>query len=686
MKRETKGTMSYEERRRFAVGVLKGIAAPVTPGNVEFLLAWMSRENTAAKNNPLATTFPSDGWTAFNYQKKDGKFVLDENGDKIPLVKNYPSFNEGVRSTVVSLLGYSGGTLGVHDYSAVVEELRSGTTPEQVLSNSEAVEQIGTWGSFESRDGFGAEDTWGYTLEELEALAPGELEQLNTETLRPIKGYEFPDPVGSFAVEEVVLPEGADVEEWPDIQSGRDTEPRLNEFGEIDLSEEESRALRSALNIPGEDEYSGPLESDHDPRVAERVAAGDSLGETDLDREASYRLKQELAQAAFDEVRERLETETDYATRAALLQRYEELADELSLNEYGEYEMGEVQSEAFTDALLGAPNQYGELEMSEEDSAVTLEALLRMDLSDEERRFIREEMGNVSFWTQDRDDLMVTTPDGRRMNVIKWITEHKGQMPDDEILWWMNQTTYVQNNADGIRERDVAWFDAGPGVREQLLENPGKNGTGFGRSEILREAQKIGFNWLQDNPALLDKLAYDSYRFGWDGYDVKRALAGVNTFESADLARGTILANRQSVMDTAARYYMPVSAEGADDMAWDMYLGEETLDSVEAMYREQAKGQFPTLSGLIDQGVSMRAYFDPYKQRIGQLLEMSDVDLMNDPRLQPIMFPGAGGGPMSLSEAQTFARQLPEWQYTKNAEDAARSMVDNVGRMMGVVA
>jgi len=301
-----------------------------------------------------------------------------------------------------------------------------------------------------------------------------------------------------------------------------------------------------------------------------------------------------------------------------------------------------------------------------------------MDLSDEERQFIREEMGSVSFWTQDRDDLMVTTPDGRRVNVIKWITEHEGQMPDEEILFWMNKTEYVQMHQDSIRQWDTAWFDAGPGVREQLLQTP--------REKILREAQRIGFNWLQDNPALLDKLAYDSGRFSWDDYDVKRALAGINTFESADLARGTILANRQSVMDTAARYYMPVSAEGADDMAWDMYLGEETLGSVEAMYREQAKGQFPTLSGLIDQGVSMRAYFDPYKQRIGQLLEMSDVDLMNDPRLQPIMFPGAGDGPMSLSEAQTFARQLPEWQYTKNAEDAARSMVDNVGRMMGVVA
>ena len=41
MKPEREGTMSYEERRRFAVGVLKGIAAPVTAGNVEFLLAWM---------------------------------------------------------------------------------------------------------------------------------------------------------------------------------------------------------------------------------------------------------------------------------------------------------------------------------------------------------------------------------------------------------------------------------------------------------------------------------------------------------------------------------------------------------------------------------------------------------------------------------------------------------------------
>ena len=456
-------------------------------------------------------------------------------------------------------------------------------------------------------------------------------------------------------------PEGADVEEWPDFQSGGIEDPQFATPSQDETSPD----------------YTGPIISDHDPRITERIERGIGPDEILLDEEQSSELQQSLSWAAFEELSERLKTEQDPKVREELLDRLQEAAWEIklegdSLNESGEIERGGEESD-------------------EEDNAAVLDALLAMDdLTDEQKQFIREEMGSVSFWSQDRDDLMVTTPDGRRMNVLKWIIEHTTPeglvMPDEEMLFWLNKTTYVQNNADGIRKRDVAWFNAGPGVREHLLENPGKNGKGFGRSAILREAQKIGFNWLQDNPALLDKLAYDSYRFGWDGYDVKRALAGINTFESADLARGTILANRQNVMDTAARYYMPLSAEGADDMAWDMYLGEETLGSVEAMYREQAKGQFPSLSGLIDQGVSMRAYFDPYKQRIGQLLEMSDVDLMNDPRFQPIMFPGAGGGPMSLSEAQTFTRQLPEWQYTKNAEDAARSMVDNVGRMMGVVA
>ena len=413
MKPEREGTMSYEDRRRFAVGVLKGIAAPVTAGNVEFLLAWMSRENTAAKNNPLATTFPSDEWTAFNYQKKDGEFVLDKDGNKIPLVKNYPDFNEGVRATVVSLLGYSGGTLGVHDYSAVLQELRDGTTPEQILGNAEAVEQIGTWGSFKSRDGFGAEDTWGYTLEELEALAPGELEQLNTEKLRPIKGYEFPDPAGSFAVEESESPA-----------------------------------------------YTGPVVSDHDPRVAQRIAQESELPVEESELEATLKFAEssreraqrfdaeqlrggadveqwpdpQLAggetkfaattlQEAFDEITEQLKHVTDPATRNALMDRREQLAKQLMWDpdELGMETSPEAESSHnfFLDAMLGVDPATGE---SNPENGLT----------DEEAKLIRDNFGATLFWTQDLDQFMIDTPDGRRVNVIEWIMDSRNDFTVDE--------------------------------------------------------------------------------------------------------------------------------------------------------------------------------------------------------------------------------------------------------------
>ena len=144
-------------------------------------------------------------------------------------------------------------------------------------------------------------------------------------------------------------------------------------------------------------------------------------------------------------------------------------------------------------------------------------------LTNEEAEFIRDNIGQVAFWWQkDREDLMVTTPDGRRMNIVDWIIDPDNNLTDEQILFWMNQTEYFQNHKDAIRKRDALWHTAGPGVRQQLLEDP--------RGELLREAQRIGFNWLQDNPALLDKLAYDSYRFG-----------GTNTIEGGLSPGSTLL-------------------------------------------------------------------------------------------------------------------------------------------------
>ena len=299
-------------------------------------------------------------------------------------------------------------------------------------------------------------------------------------------------------------------------------------------------------------------------------------------------------------------------------------------------------------------------------------------LDDDTLAVIREKFTAAAFFGQNLEKFNVETPKGV-MNVLEWLSlaENEG-MSDDEVLGWIQGTQWFANNAETARTFDMDFWAEGPEGRDALIDSQ--------RDLILREAQLIGLNWLGDNQALLNDLATTATRFGYDIYDIRNALQGVNDLGPEELARGMILSNEQSVQDMAAKYYMPLGTEDAYDVAWSIYKGEESLDSVEAMYREQAKGLFPSLSGLIDQGVSMRAYFSPYKQRIGQLLELPDVDLMNDPRFQSILFPASGEGPLSLSQTQKFVRGLPEWQFTQNARNSARQMVDNVGRMFGMVA
>ena len=352
-------------------------------------------------------------------------------------------------------------------------------------------------------------------------------------------------------------------------------------------------------------------------------------------------------------------------------------------------EMGEAEAgltDGSGEAEAGVTDESGEggaEETSSIESDSDLEPSSETDqlmgaLDDETLDVIREKFTAAAFFGQDLEKFNVETPKGV-MNVLEWLSlpENEG-MSDDEVLGWIQGTQWFANNAETARNFDMDFFNEGEAGRDALIDTQ--------RDVILREAKLIGLNWLGSNPELLNELATNATRLGYDIYDVRNALQGVNDLGPEELARGMILSNEQSVQDLAAKYYMPIGTEDAYDVAWSIYKGEESLDSVEAMYREQAKGLFPSLSGLIDQGVSMRAYFSPYKQRIGQLLEVPDVDLMNDPRFQSVLFPASGQGPLSLSETQKFVRGLPEWQYTENARNSARQMVDNIGRMFGMVA
>ena len=138
--------MSYTKRVDWAIDLLnllrrdaKGSAKdyPPTPGNISFILHWMGRENTKAKNNPLATTWDMGNSDSFN----------DHN------VRNYRNRQEGLEATVRTLTK-TNPEIARYDNLRVL--LRQGTNPDQVANNAGARKELGAWGTWAKSPG-----SWG---------------------------------------------------------------------------------------------------------------------------------------------------------------------------------------------------------------------------------------------------------------------------------------------------------------------------------------------------------------------------------------------------------------------------------------------------------------------------------------------------------------------------------------------
>jgi hypothetical protein len=109
--------------------LLRGIGAPITPANLQFLNEWHQREGGGDKNdanfNPLNTTQGAPGSSSMNSVG----------------VKRYRSGQQGIRATVQTLLnGY---------YNDIVGGLRSGKATSAQLASSPSLKKwgTGTWGS-----------------------------------------------------------------------------------------------------------------------------------------------------------------------------------------------------------------------------------------------------------------------------------------------------------------------------------------------------------------------------------------------------------------------------------------------------------------------------------------------------------------------------------------------------------
>ena len=298
-----------------------------------------------------------------------------------------------------------------------------------------------------------------------------------------------------------------------------------------------------------------------------------------------------------------------------------------------------------------------------------------------------------------RQDMMIEHPEtGEQINVLEFITEKNITNPA-EIQNYFKQTEWFNETTVAMQNFDLAWDAAGPfdewdnltPRREELIKTE--------KDYILEQLEVLGISDKVDE-AKVNELAAFVKRSDMDTGAIRDYISDVESgidFQSyiAEAEEGLLATYKQSLETTAAQYMVDISADDMNMFVEGLYDADDPaaqLSLFKNHFRNAAKERFPTLSGVIDQGMTPQQYFAPYSQRISKLLERP-VDFMSE-RDSGIFDQIAAGMPddkfgqrtMTFNEMNKYVRGLDEWQYTKNANDEARKTADNIGRMFGFVA
>lgn len=202
---------------------------------------------------------------------------------------------------------------------------------------------------------------------------------------------------------------------------------------------------------------------------------------------------------------------------------------------------------------------------------------------------------------------------------------------------------------------------------------------------VKNQAAKSGVVLSADR---LEELADSINRFGWNDEQLTQAIATEAHYKAGDVQQGDLGSLISSTKALAAQYLIPVSDETAFNYAQKILSGEWDQDNVASILKDQAKGLFPQLTRLIDQGLTPATYLEPYKEMAARELEMnpSDIDWL-DPKWGAVLNGFGDGKPYSLNDWQKNLRSDPKfgYQYTHAANQQAADFAEFLGNKFGKV-
>ena len=462
------------------------------------------------------------------------------------------------------------------------------------------------------------------------------------------------------------------------ISSGRPTDfleilsPREREEAQVrfeDVGADAAPAVklfaqRIGETIPG---YRPPApgELDVDPAT---LSPGTEL--TASEREREFGLREELreeAQAAPEMESAAIEAQQAADLEEAAIEQERALAEDFAAAEF------DVGGEARGDETLDPDGRKG--------------------IDDDTRQYIIDNFSLAGFLLQLPDGELSAEreipPGSGNMvqidNVMAYINEN-GLTNQNEIKGLFLQTQWYNNTEPEHRKWQSLWYgEGGEGFQTFAESNANQRALLDDKMDsIRREAERLGLNLDEED---LWKLAYEAQSMGFDTYEIREQFT--STYEDALFAsdEGRFEATRNDIRDEAAQYMDTWTDVDLDDAAKRVYLGQTTIEEIEAGIRAEAKAANPALASLIDQGYTPKMYFASYKKEAENLLERN-VDFLGGDRglynqLTGTEWDTEGARPMTRAEFGRTLRATPEWQYTDNARDSAYDAASQIARMFG---
>jgi len=238
-------------------------------------------------------------------------------------------------------------------------------------------------------------------------------------------------------------------------------------------------------------------------------------------------------------------------------------------------------------------------------------------------------------------------------------------------------------NWDTFRVNQAVLFGQTEGEELRTLEDDIK--------KVRKALSNFGVNLDEVDEATIIGIARNAFIMGWDEQEIDQALYDNAELAITNMAKGDHANWVSQLRDKAQLYMLNIDDATLDHYAQQINTGMATLGGITQGFAEMARSEYPALKEIMDKGFLPGTYFGSFQTAATNLLERPVKFFGDDRNMFDVIAKGVpdeetGFRPMTIPEAQTYIRSLPEWENTKNARQRGRSVVENIMNKWGAVS